>query len=614
MRPSQSLVRRFRSRALAAAALLVVTLGLAWACADVVAPRVPVAAAPRMSLTDAYRSGRPGLFRSGVAADRCMDAAYFRRDEGTPVVISTCTGTENQLFSWGADGLIRVYSPNPMCVTVQGAGAHLDPVVLAPCDGRPGQRWAPTAGGTGVQLAGRDMCLDVPYSNATPATQLVLGGYCHSGSNQVWDVPSVTRVRTTLSDAYGSAEPVRYQNGVAPDRCMDAAYAWRHEGTPVVISNCVGTENQLFAWRGDGTLQVYGATPMCVTVRGTGVHLDPVVLAPCDGRAGERWVPSPDGNLIQLAGKSVCLDVPYTDPTPATQLIVGTCHGGRNQVWSVPGRTCGVSFTAVVTSEDDLLAAYGIPATTDTVGVCETWTGSDYVMRETLVGSAPNAFLSPDTARTVVYSGGQVTAIAADGGPVHGAVPVGATAFDFMEVDEATRQASYDNPYYAVYAPDGPGCGGQIRCSVGAAAGATTLSGASQAAADTARADGKFAKHGIKRRGTRALVEDAEEVGRSPDGHRRFRKRRGDTEVTLTLDKDTELLVGEETRAPGGTTKATHTWKQDKRNGYAREHSVVESTEEVGGRSVRSRTTTTLIDVALDTDDSSPAARLRAPR
>ena len=136
--------------------------------------------------------------------------------------------------------------------------------------------------------------------------------------------------------------------------------------------------------------------------------------------------------------------------------------------------------------------------------------------------------------------------------------------------------------------------------------------------ADTTDGDKKFAKHGLKRRGVRALVDDAEEVGRSAEGNRRFRKQRGGAEVTLTLDKNTELLVGEETKTPTGTTKATHTWKKDKRGGYAREQSVVESVETVGGRSVRSRTTTTLSNVALNTDGSPSAApsdsRLRAPR
>lgn len=284
----------------------------------------------------------------------------------------------------------------------------------------------------------------------------------------------------------------------------------------------------------------------------------------------------------------------------------------------VSGQTCGVGFTAVVTNEDALLASYGVPATTDTVQVCETWVGNDYVMRETTVGRAPNGFRDPDTARTVVYSGGQVSGVAADGGPAHDAVEVGTTAFDFMQVDDATRQASYDDPYYAVYS--GGGCANptEIICSSGPAysrAPSGTATSSSAAAADTTR--DKFQKHGLKRRGVRALVDGAEEVGRSAKGDRRFRKQRGDAEVTFTLDKGTELLVGEETTNPNGTTKATHTWKQHKRGGYVREQSVVESVERIRGREVRSRTTTTILD--LDTAGPSsvpvrPTSPSRAPR
>ncbi len=100
----------------------------------------------------------------------------------------------------------------------------------------------------------------------------------------------------------------------------------------------------------------------------------------------------------------------------------------------------------------------------------------------------------------------------------------------------------------------------------------------------------------------------------SAEGHRRFRKQRGGAEVVFTLDKDTELLVGEETKGAEGTTKAAHAWKKNKRGGYARERSVVELVELVGGREMRSRTTITLSNVDLNTGGgpSAPPSTLRS--
>lgn len=260
---------------------------------------------------------------------------------------------------------------------------------------------------------------------------------------------------------------------------------------------------------------------------------------------------------------------------------------------------CGVAFTAAMTYEDDLLTAYGIPGTSDTIQFCETWTGSDYFIRETTIGSAFNAFQEPDTARTIEYSGGLVRGYAADGGPAHGNVSVGPTAFDFMQVDEATRQASYDDPYWAVYS-DGSGnpCPPpQLQCrapgGIGLVEGAASPD-TTAATPDSARPVREFKRHGLSRRGLRALVENATELARSPEGHRRFRLRRGSADVVLTLDRVTELLIGEETTSEGRMSRTSHQWKRHGARGYVREQTVAETVEDMNGRAVRSRRTTTI--------------------
>lgn len=268
---------------------------------------------------------------------------------------------------------------------------------------------------------------------------------------------------------------------------------------------------------------------------------------------------------------------------------------------SVTPSSCGLSFTAVVTDEDALLAAYGMPATHDTLFVCDTWTGSDYVVHETRVGSAYSAWRDADPAHTVAYQNGRIEGYTAGGSSVHAPIDAGPTSFDYMQVDDGTRQASYDDPYYAVYSSGGGGTCGGYDCRVERQGSGIAPSAQVVAGSDTGRAAARFAKHGLRRRGVRALVEDAEEIGRSPDGHRRFRKRQGDAEVVLTLDAATDLLIGQELRTPDGTTtRATHRWKRGRKAGdYVRERTEIELTETVDGRPVRSRTTIELLDVTL---------------
>ena len=284
---------------------------------------------------------------------------------------------------------------------------------------------------------------------------------------------------------------------------------------------------------------------------------------------------------------------------------------------SLHSGSCGVSFTAVVVNEDALLAAYGMPATTDTMLVCETWTGSDYVVEETALGSAWNAWRDADPSQTVVYESGTITGYAANGSMVHAPVDAGPTAFDYMHVDEATRQASYDDPYWAVYASGAGNCGGyQCRIEGPRGAPAPSVRVAAGTGPDTAR---RFMRHGLERRGVRALVEDAEEIGRSAAGHRQFRKRRGDAEVIHLVDPASGLLVGEETRSPRGTTKATHRWVRGRNGtGFVRERTEIELIETVDGQPLRSRTTIELFDVTLGGANSPAAGRStpnpRSPR
>jgi hypothetical protein len=267
----------------------------------------------------------------------------------------------------------------------------------------------------------------------------------------------------------------------------------------------------------------------------------------------------------------------------------------------VDAASCGVSFVAVTYHDDGVLAQFGIPSSQDTVHVCETWTGSDYTVRTTFIGQVPGAFEVPGAGGTTLYQGGTVSGYDANGGAVHAPVGVGSTAFDFMAVDAATQAAAYDDPYYAVYAagcadPQQLVCNASLRASEGAVQNAVGSTNAGTADSSKKSPDGHFAKHGLTRRGIRALVNDASEIAKSPDGDRRFRKVMGDTEVIFTVDKVSALLIGEESRAPGRESKAKHHWK--KNNGsYTRERTDIELTEHVGTKTFVSRKSVVLLNV-----------------
>lgn len=259
--------------------------------------------------------------------------------------------------------------------------------------------------------------------------------------------------------------------------------------------------------------------------------------------------------------------------------------------------SCSASFRMVSTDHDALMAPYGIGTTVDTVDVCETWTGSDYAYQATAVGSSDNVPGFVDSVQTVTYQSSNVTGYTQSTTEAAPASPVGSTSFDMMYADDATRQASYDYPYYGVSSPDPDACIQQpcavqslnttARLTNGASTGSAEATNSTPTPSASGNAMPQFAKHGLTRRGVRALVEDADEIAPSKEGYRRFRAVHGKETVVRSIDPKTQLLMAEESDGPSDTTFTTHVWARTT-GGYVRDHSDFDIAEVVNGKKLRS--------------------------
>jgi hypothetical protein len=245
--------------------------------------------------------------------------------------------------------------------------------------------------------------------------------------------------------------------------------------------------------------------------------------------------------------------------------------------------SCEVSFRMIATDSDSLMAQYGIPSTVDTVDVCESWTGSDYIYQATTVGSSDNVPGFADTVPTVTYQSGYVTGYDAWNNTSAPAGSVGSTSFDFVKADPETRQASYDYPYYGVSSPDPtPSSCVQPPCAV------QSVSVAVQSPNKSTQVPPPFARYGLSRRGVRALVDSSEELTPSPQGYRRFRSTRGSRTRIRLIDPKTQLLVGEDELSPEDSLHIVHSWHKVP-NGYVRQQSDMESMDLVNGRWIKNR-------------------------
>ena len=269
------------------------------------------------------------------------------------------------------------------------------------------------------------------------------------------------------------------------------------------------------------------------------------------------------------------------------------------------GAGCGVTFGMTITEEDPELAAEGLPLeVTEEVQVCQTWTGSDYQFQVVTTSNTENATNDvPETIQSAAFTGGQLLAGDASMNLV-GQEPVDATLFDAVNATPDLRDASFDDPYYGV---SGGGGGGsncpdpqQIVCDVQP----TLVEGG------PAAAPGRFERHGIKRRGVRALLDQAEELPAVVPALRRFLVRRGEGTTEYHLDRNSQLVVREIHSAPGQTLTVAHEWQESlsKRPqnskapwpNFVRRRTNIEARERVGDRDVLSRTTITYRRVTVN--------------
>ena len=124
----------------------------------------------------------------GQASGRCLDVSGGSTAAGTDVIIWSCHGRANQVWTRTAAGELRVYAGSRCLELVAAAGARSGRVQIATCTGATNQRWSFAADGTVHGLAS-GLCLDVVGAAKTNGAA-VQGYACHGRGNQQWRVPS----------------------------------------------------------------------------------------------------------------------------------------------------------------------------------------------------------------------------------------------------------------------------------------------------------------------------------------------------------------------------------------------------------------------------------------
>jgi hypothetical protein len=118
-------------------------------------------------------------------AGKCVDVAGARTDNGTPVQLQECNGTDAQQWEFTPDGTMEALGK---CLDVSGGATNDGTTVqLYDCNGTKAQQWVVTTEGW-ILNVGSNKCLDIPGSATNDGTQLIIWT-CHGEENQIWTPP-----------------------------------------------------------------------------------------------------------------------------------------------------------------------------------------------------------------------------------------------------------------------------------------------------------------------------------------------------------------------------------------------------------------------------------------
>ncbi len=252
-------------------------------------------------------------------AGRCLDVMWGRADNGAPIQLWGCNGTNAQSWTLGPSGALRA---NGRCLDVPGGSTASGSVLqLWDCNGTGAQIWQPQGDGT-LRNPQSARCLDVPGGTAADGTRVQLWD-CHAGPNQRW--------RQDRPVMFGG--PAGTISGLA-GKCMDVWGGRSADGAAVQLYTCNGTDAQRWTVNPGGSLRAQGK---CLDVPGGGTaNGAQLQLWECNGTGAQVWRAQGDGTVMNpQSGR--CVDVTDHNPADWTRLQIWDCQGGAdNQTWRLP--------------------------------------------------------------------------------------------------------------------------------------------------------------------------------------------------------------------------------------------------------------------------------------
>ncbi len=173
----------------------------------------------------------------------CLDDTADSSTAGSAVKVNPCANDAEQNFYIESNGTIEL---NGLCLAPSSGTASGTPVVLSTCSGTSAQQWTQGTGNTLVNT-GAGLCLTDP-SKGTAGSQLEIVT-CAATSNQVWPLPAAQG--PPAPPAVGQIWPTEQIEANSEVPCLNDAHSSVATGNPVEFATCAGYTSQ--SWTVDQT-------------------------------------------------------------------------------------------------------------------------------------------------------------------------------------------------------------------------------------------------------------------------------------------------------------------------------------------------------------------------
>ena len=291
----------------------------------------------------------------------CLTLLKIPDFDGGVIHLSTCNGSNSQIWVLYADNTLRPVDYPTLCMTLPEELVTNSEVVNATlCDGSNGQKWTGDANDN-LHLQGYPGYCLARYGNQASDGDPIYLLPCDGSSSQKWNAtfaqaiptPTNTPIPTNTPTQTNTPTPTVWIDPLAqggtlnpqdyPSFCLNLSNSQGSNGALIKLWTCNGSNSQIWVRYADYTLRPVDYPAFCLTADYTPEQTPRIYLWTCNGSSGatiQQWQTYANHDLRSL-NTPFCLNLQNNAASDGALINLELCNGSNGQKWNVtvPGPT-----------------------------------------------------------------------------------------------------------------------------------------------------------------------------------------------------------------------------------------------------------------------------------